>query len=147
MIAIRSLDPFSENQTNADSRDFVARNFEDRESRRPTDFGFDPLFFSNHTSAIIRANINRLIRKTWRTTKDSKRFNDPIDLYFEKKDLDFNTAAGPQAFGDSVVSKRHGVPAEADLRGSGSSSAWCSAHKGSAAAGRMFEDPGLLRFD
>ncbi|MBK9037834.1 MAG: hypothetical protein IPL83_01535 [Bdellovibrionales bacterium] len=45
------------------------------------------------------------------------------------------------------MSKRHGELAEADLRGSGSSSAWCSAHKGSAAAGRMFEDPGLLRFD
>ena len=65
---------------------------------------------------------------------------------FEKKNLDFNTAAGPQAFGDSVVSKRHRELAEVDLRGSGSSSAWCSAHNVSAAAGRMFEDPGLLRF-
>ncbi|MBK9038627.1 MAG: hypothetical protein IPL83_05580 [Bdellovibrionales bacterium] len=36
--------------------------------------------------------------------------------------------------------------AEADLRISGSSSAWCSAHNVSTAAGRMFEDPGLLRF-
>ncbi|MBK8202788.1 MAG: hypothetical protein IPK68_10870 [Bdellovibrionales bacterium] len=36
--------------------------------------------------------------------------------------------------------------AEPNLRSPGSSSAWCSAHKGSAAAGRMFEDPGLLRF-
>ncbi|MBK9039326.1 MAG: hypothetical protein IPL83_09230 [Bdellovibrionales bacterium] len=52
---------------------------------------------------------------------------------------------GPQAFGDSVVSKRHRELAELSLRGSGSSSAWCSAHKVSAAAGRMFEDPGLLR--
>jgi hypothetical protein len=64
---------------------------------------------------------------------------------FEKKGLDFNTAAGPQAFGDSVVSKRHRELAEAILRGSGSSSAWCSAHNVSTAAGRMFEDPGLLR--
>jgi hypothetical protein len=64
---------------------------------------------------------------------------------FEEKNLDFNAAAGPQAFGDSVMSKRHRELAEADLRGSGSSSAWCSAHKVSAAAGRMFEDPGLLR--
>ena len=63
----------------------------------------------------------------------------------EKKGLDFNTAAGPQAVSDSVVSKRHRELAEADLRGSGSSSAWCSAHNVSAAAGRMFEDPGLLR--
>ena len=64
---------------------------------------------------------------------------------FEKKGLDFNTAVGPQAFGDSVVSKRIRELAELSLRGSGSSSAWCSAHKVSAAAGRMFEDPGLLR--
>ncbi len=65
---------------------------------------------------------------------------------FEKKDLDFNTAAGTQAFGDSVMSKRHRELAEPNLRSPGSSSAWCSAHKGSAAAGRMFEDHGLLRF-
>ncbi len=62
-----------------------------------------------------------------------------------KKDLKFNTAAGPQAVGDSVVSKRHRELAELNLRSSGSSSAWCSAHNVSAAAGRMFEDPGLLR--
>ncbi|MBK9041290.1 MAG: hypothetical protein IPL83_19410 [Bdellovibrionales bacterium] len=44
------------------------------------------------------------------------------------------------------MSKRHRELAEANLRISGSSSAWCSAHNVSAAAGRMFEDPGLLRF-
>ncbi|MBK8200844.1 MAG: hypothetical protein IPK68_00455 [Bdellovibrionales bacterium] len=44
------------------------------------------------------------------------------------------------------MSKRHKELAEANLRSSGSSSAWCSAHVVSAAAGRMFEDPGLLRF-
>ena len=52
---------------------------------------------------------------------------------------------GPQVVSDSVVSKRHRELVEVDLRGSGSSSAWCSAHNVSAAAGRMFEDPGLLR--
>ena len=31
---------------------------------------------------------------------------------FEKKGLDFNTEVGPQAFGDSVVSKRHRELAE-----------------------------------
>jgi hypothetical protein len=30
---------------------------------------FDPLFILNHTCAMLRANINRLIRKTWCTTK------------------------------------------------------------------------------
>ncbi|MBK9039791.1 MAG: hypothetical protein IPL83_11630 [Bdellovibrionales bacterium] len=34
--------------------------------------------------------------------------------------------------------------AELNLRNSGSSSAWCSAHKG--APGPMFEDPEFLRF-
>jgi hypothetical protein len=75
-----------------------------------------------------------------------KLFSNVSSLIYMKKILDFNTAAGPQAFGDSVVSKRHREQAEANLRGSGSSSAWCSAHNGSAAAGRMFEDPEPLRF-
>ncbi len=38
------------------------------------------------------------------------------------------------------------APAKPNLRSPGSSSAWCSAHNVSTAAGRMFEDPGLLRF-
>ncbi|MBK9038602.1 MAG: hypothetical protein IPL83_05455 [Bdellovibrionales bacterium] len=44
-----------------------------------------------------------------------------------------------------LLCPRQAELAEPDLRISGSSSAWCSAHKGSAAAGRMFEDPELLR--
>ena len=31
--------------------------------------GFDPIFSINHTFAMLRANICRLIRKTWNTTK------------------------------------------------------------------------------
>ncbi len=31
--------------------------------------GFDPLFSINHTLAMLRANINRLVRRTWCTTK------------------------------------------------------------------------------
>jgi transposase-like protein len=45
--------------------------------------GFDPLFTLNHTYAMLRANINRLIRKTWCTTKDPKRLKDHIDLYVD----------------------------------------------------------------
>lgn len=41
----------------------------------------DPLFAINHTCAILRANINRLIRKTWCTTKDPKRLKDHLDIY------------------------------------------------------------------
>lgn len=42
---------------------------------------FDPLFAINHTCAMFRANINRLVRKTWCTTKDRKRLQDHLDLF------------------------------------------------------------------
>jgi hypothetical protein len=42
---------------------------------------FDPLFIVNHTCAVLRANVNRLIRKTWSTTKDPLRLKDHLDLF------------------------------------------------------------------
>jgi hypothetical protein len=42
---------------------------------------FDPLFIVNHTCATLRANVNRLIRKTWCTTKDPKRLQDHLDIF------------------------------------------------------------------
>jgi transposase-like protein len=42
---------------------------------------YDPLFSLNHTCAMMRANINRLIRKTWCTTKNPKMLKDHLDLY------------------------------------------------------------------
>jgi transposase-like protein len=50
---------------------------------------FDPLFVVNHTCALLRANINRLIRKTWCTTKDPVRLKDHLDLfmYFYNNEL------------------------------------------------------------
>lgn len=41
----------------------------------------DPLFCINHTLAMFRANINRLIRKTWCTTKDPARLADHLAIY------------------------------------------------------------------
>ena len=41
----------------------------------------DPLFSINHTFAMLRANINRLIRKTWCTTKKMARLIDHIYIY------------------------------------------------------------------
>ena len=41
----------------------------------------DPLFGINHTFAMLRANINRLIRKTWCTTKDPCRLKDHLMIY------------------------------------------------------------------
>ncbi len=50
---------------------------------------FDPLFIINHTCALLRANINRLIRKTWCTTKDPARLKDHLDIfmYFHNQNL------------------------------------------------------------
>lgn len=50
---------------------------------------FDPLFVVNHTCAMLRANINRLIRKTWCTTKDPRRLKDHLDvfMYFYNQEL------------------------------------------------------------
>jgi transposase-like protein len=41
----------------------------------------DPLFILNHTCAMLRANINRLVRKTWCTTKDPRRLEDHLAIY------------------------------------------------------------------
>jgi len=43
--------------------------------------GFDPLFTLNHTYAMLRANINRLFRKTWCTTKKPERLKYHIAMY------------------------------------------------------------------
>jgi transposase-like protein len=43
--------------------------------------GFDPLFSLNHTCAMLRANINRLFRRTWCTTKLKERLAMHIALY------------------------------------------------------------------
>ena len=42
---------------------------------------FDPLFSLNHTCAMLRANINRLVRKTWCTTKRADRLEMHLILY------------------------------------------------------------------
>lgn len=43
--------------------------------------GFDPLFSLNHTYAKLRADINRLARRTWCTTKDPERLADHIAIF------------------------------------------------------------------
>ena len=45
--------------------------------------GFDPLFSLNHTCAMLRANINRLARKTWCTTKRPEALADHIAIYVD----------------------------------------------------------------
>jgi len=43
--------------------------------------GFDPLFTLNHTCAMLRADINRLVRRTWSTTKKIERLADHLSIY------------------------------------------------------------------
>jgi len=43
--------------------------------------GWDPLFSLNHTAAMIRANVNRLARRTWCTTKRPDRLRAHLILY------------------------------------------------------------------
>jgi hypothetical protein len=43
--------------------------------------GWDPIFSLNHTCAMFRANINRLFRKTWCTTKKAERLRMHIAIY------------------------------------------------------------------
>lgn len=43
--------------------------------------GYDPLFSLNHTFAMYRANINRLFRRTWNTTKKPERLELHIAIY------------------------------------------------------------------
>ncbi len=42
---------------------------------------FDPLFSLNHTCAMLRANVNRLFRKTWSTTKKVECLVDHLWIY------------------------------------------------------------------
>ena len=59
---------------------------------------FDPLFAINHTCAMFRGNINRLIRKTWCTTKDPERLKDHIEIFinfFNSQIIAKNSRATP----------------------------------------------------
>ena len=49
--------------------------------------GFDPIFTINHSLAMLRANINRLIRRTWCTTKRQDRLDLHIALYVLRHNL------------------------------------------------------------
>jgi transposase-like protein len=44
---------------------------------------FDPLFSLNHTCAMLRANINRLFRRTWCTTKKMACLEQHVALYMD----------------------------------------------------------------
>lgn len=55
--------------------------------------GFDPLFSFNHTAAMLRANINRLFRRTWNTTKKKECLGYHIAIYIFYHNLRLVTLA------------------------------------------------------
>lgn len=44
---------------------------------------YDPLFMINHTLAMLRANINRLFRRTWCTTKSVPQLQNHLDIFID----------------------------------------------------------------
>lgn len=44
---------------------------------------YDPLFMINHTLAMFRANINRLFRRTWCTSKSVEQLQNHVDIFIE----------------------------------------------------------------
>lgn len=53
---------------------------------------FDPIFSLNHTCAMLRANINRLFRKTWCTTKRADRLSAHLAIYCMSHNRRLSTA-------------------------------------------------------
>jgi hypothetical protein len=43
--------------------------------------GFDPLFAINHACAMLRANLSRLVRRTWSTTKNRQGLMDHLSIF------------------------------------------------------------------
>ena len=57
-------------------------NYKNRHKKQlVTEVQFDPLFSLNHTCAMLRANVNRLIRRTWCTTKKLQPLIDHLEIY------------------------------------------------------------------
>jgi transposase-like protein len=57
--------------------------------------GHDPLFIINHTMAMLRANINRLIRKTWCTTKKIEMLKKHLDIFIWYYNSEVLSRIGP----------------------------------------------------
>jgi len=74
---IKKYLPYSNHQTYQGRKACVAGQGELKKG------GYDPLFMINHTLAMMRANINRLFRRTWCTTKQAKYLTAHLNLYRE----------------------------------------------------------------
>jgi transposase-like protein len=74
-LDVRRFFPLAEHQTFKGRRACVVGQGELKR------IGLDPIFSINHTFAMLRANINRLARRTWCTTKKPDRLYAHIQLY------------------------------------------------------------------
>jgi hypothetical protein len=57
---------------------------------------YDPIFSLNHTCAMLRANLNRLFRKTWCTTKTVEGLIDHVSLYVRFHNASLTPSLGDQ---------------------------------------------------
>ena len=73
--ALKTYFPSAVHETFPGARGAVAGQGELKKLR------FDPLFSLNHTCAMLRANLNRLFRRTWCTTKTVQGLIDHLSLY------------------------------------------------------------------
>lgn len=74
---VRRLFPFAQHLTHKGRRGSVTGQGELKKLR------FDPLFSLNHTCAMLRANINRLFRRTWCTTKKPEALASHLVIYMD----------------------------------------------------------------
>ena len=62
--------------------------------------GWDPIFSLNHTAAMFRAHVARLVRKTWCTTKKIDCLRDRLILYMVSHNLILTEKNGPRPLKD-----------------------------------------------
>jgi hypothetical protein len=61
--------------------------------------GYDPLFYLNHTAAMIRDNLARMLRRTWCGSKQAWALQDALDLYTHMHNRRLKLAADQQQTG------------------------------------------------
>jgi transposase-like protein len=74
-IVLKSVFPLAKHQTTKGKRGCIVGQ---GELKKVT---WDPLFCLNHTAAMFRANVNRLFRRTWCTTKSKEALRNHLDIY------------------------------------------------------------------
>jgi hypothetical protein len=75
--ALRRHFPASQHETTPGGRGAITGQGELKK------LAFDPLFALNHTCAMLRANLSRLIRRTWCTTKTIRGLEDHLAIYVD----------------------------------------------------------------